>query len=70
MPTLGDTDPILTTAEAASYSRVKREALAQLRFQGKGPAYLRPTPRTILYRRSALDAWLRASEEDPSRAVA
>ena len=36
--------------------------LAQLRFQGKGPRFLRPTPRKILYRLSDCIAWLEASE--------
>lgn len=35
---------------------------AQLRFTGKGPKYLKPTPRKVLYRRSDLIAWLEASE--------
>ncbi|MEL5990748.1 helix-turn-helix transcriptional regulator [Microbacterium phosphatis] len=36
--------------------------LAQLRFKGQGPKFLRPTPRTIVYRRTDVIAWLEASE--------
>ncbi|MGF6821928.1 hypothetical protein M2317_000814 [Microbacterium sp. ZKA21] len=36
--------------------------LAQLRFTGNGPKFLKPTPRKVLYRRSDLIAWLEASE--------
>ena len=37
-------------------------AFAKLRFRGRGPRFLKPTPRVVLYRRSALDAFLLASE--------
>lgn len=36
--------------------------LAQLRFTGKGPKFLKPTPRTVVYRESDCIAWLEASE--------
>jgi len=55
-------DPLLTPREAAEYTRLTRESLAQLRFRGVGPRFLKPTPRVVLYRRSALDAFLAASE--------
>jgi hypothetical protein len=32
--------------------------------RGLGPRFLKPTPRVVLYRRSALDAFLQASERD------
>ncbi|MEE8684884.1 MAG: hypothetical protein SOI64_07575 [Bifidobacterium mongoliense] len=35
--------------------------LAQLRFTGKGPKFLKPTPRTVLYRKGDIDAWLDGS---------
>ncbi|GAB2973577.1 hypothetical protein GCM10027282_09960 [Frigoribacterium salinisoli] len=35
--------------------------LAQLRFRGTGPQFLKPTPRKVLYRRSDVEAWLEAS---------
>lgn len=57
-------DPLLTPGEAAAYTRLTKEALAQLRFRGLGPRFLKPTPRVVLYRRSALDAFLRASERE------
>lgn len=35
--------------------------LAQLRHAGGGPAYLRPTPRVIVYARADVVAWIEAS---------
>lgn len=51
---------------AASYTGYSRQTMAQWRYLGKGPRYLRPTPRTIIYRKSDLDAWLSASVVDPA----
>lgn len=51
---------------AASYTGYSRQTMAQWRYLGKGPRYLRPTPRTIIYRKSDLDAWLSASVVDPT----
>lgn len=36
--------------------------LAQLRFTGKGPKFLKPTPRTVVYRERDVIEWLEASE--------
>lgn len=55
-------DPLLTPREAAAYARLTVGQLAQLRYLGRGPVYLNPTPRRILYRRSDIDTWLYASE--------
>ena len=38
-------------------------ALAQLRYQGKGPRFYKPTPRTVLYKRSEVVAWVEASAQ-------
>lgn len=39
-----------------------RANLAQLRYTGKGPKFLKPTPRTVLYRQGDVIAWLEGSE--------
>ncbi len=36
-------------------------ALAQLRYQGTGPTFYKPTPRTVLYKRSEVVAWIEQS---------
>lgn len=58
---------LLTPAEAAQFTRLTVGQLAQLRYLGRGPAYLNPTPRRILYRRSDLESWLSASERRSTR---
>ncbi|MDQ0576473.1 helix-turn-helix transcriptional regulator [Agromyces albus] len=35
--------------------------LAQLRFNGKGPRYRKPTPKTVLYLESEVIEWVEAS---------
>jgi hypothetical protein len=36
-------------------------ALAQLRYQGTGPRFYKPTPRTVLYKRSEVVSWIEES---------
>lgn len=36
--------------------------LGQLRFTGKGPVFLKPSPRVVVYRERDVIAWLEASE--------
>lgn len=36
--------------------------LAQLRYSGSGPTYLKPTSQKVLYRRRDVIGWLEASE--------
>ena len=36
--------------------------LSQLRYVGKGPKYLKPTPRVVVYRERDIIAWLEGSE--------
>ncbi|GAA2171121.1 hypothetical protein GCM10009846_03860 [Agrococcus versicolor] len=42
--------------------------LAQLRYAGTGPVFLKPTPRTVLYRRRDVVAWIEASERTSTAA--
>ena len=44
--------------------------LAQLRFTGKGPKFLKPTPRTVVYRERDVLEWLEASERTSTASVA
>ena len=36
-------------------------ALSQMRYRGIGPRFYKPTPRTVLYKRSEVIAWIEAS---------
>lgn len=38
-------------------------ALAQLRYRGIGPRFYKPTPKTVLYRRSEVVEWVEASAQ-------
>lgn len=61
----------LTPQEAADLvPGMTKTNLAQLRFTGKGPKFLKPTPRTVVYRRSDVIAWLETSERTSTAAVA
>lgn len=63
-------DEYLNPDEASALARVSKHHLAQLRFKGEGPKFLKPTPRTVLYRRSDIIAWLEASERTRTGAAA
>ena len=45
-------------------------ALAQLSYQGRGPCFYKPTPRTVLYKRSEVIAWVEANAQTRSGAAA
>ena len=38
--------------------------LAQLRFTGSGPRFLKPTAKKVLYRESDIISWLEGSEQE------
>ena len=61
---MNDTD-LLDPDEASAYLHMTVGHLAQLRYRGEGPTYLKPTKKTVLYRRADLDAWLAASTVTP-----
>lgn len=56
--------------EAVVYTQITREQLAQLRFTGKGPKFLKPSPRVVLYRKKDLDDWLKNSVHTSTAEVA
>jgi len=37
--------------------------LAQMRFRGDGPPFIKPSPRKTVYRRSAVEKWLASREQ-------
>lgn len=53
----------LTPSEACELiPGMKVGHLATLRYTGRGPVFLKPTPRTVVYREEDILAWLEASE--------
>ncbi|ROS61062.1 hypothetical protein EDF38_0141 [Frigoribacterium sp. PhB160] len=64
-------DEYLDGEQAAAYiPGMTKALLAQLRFKGTGPVFLKPTPRKVIYRRSDLDKWLADSVQTSTRASA
>ena len=54
---------LMTPAEVAQLIPGMTKAnLAQLRYAGGGPKFLKPTPRTVVYRETDVLEWLNASE--------
>jgi hypothetical protein len=55
--------PVYLTPDqvAAMLPGVTRGKLAQLRFDGVGPNYRKPTPKTVLYVESEVIAWVESS---------
>lgn len=49
--------------EAAAYIPMDKGQLAQLRYTGNGPKFLKPSTRTVFYRKGDIDDWLDASEQ-------
>lgn len=46
---------------AALIPGMTKAGLAQLRYAGGGPAYLKPTPRKVVYKESIVRAWIEAN---------
>jgi excisionase family DNA binding protein len=55
---------LLTANELASELGVGTQTLAQWRWQGVGPAFIK-VGRLVRYRRTEVDAWLAANEVQP-----
>lgn len=51
---------LLTAAELAQRLGSTEGALAQWRYKGLGPKFIKPSPRKVLYRWSDVEAWLDA----------
>lgn len=54
-------DPeLMTIQELADHIHCKPHTLAQWRYRGTGPKFVRVGSRRVLYRRADVDAWLDA----------
>ncbi|WP_261646194.1 AlpA family transcriptional regulator [Curtobacterium sp. C2H10] len=57
-------DELMTPLRTAEYlPGMTVPLLAQLRYTGTGPRFLKPTPRKVLYKRSDVDAWLESTAQ-------
>jgi hypothetical protein len=59
---MGDVVALMTTEEAARWLRSAPRTLERWRHSGKGPKYIRLTPRCVRYRLADLEAWATANE--------
>lgn len=48
----------LNLDEAVVYTQISRPLLAQMRHRGDGPLFIKPSPKTVLYRKGDIDEWL------------
>ena len=53
-------NPLLTPAEAGEQLGLTPAALAQLRYTGGGPCFIKLTAKAVRYRQSDLDSWIAA----------
>lgn len=51
-------EKMLTPAEAAQQLQVSTSLLAQMRYKGVGPRYVKVSPRKVFYRQPDLDAYV------------
>lgn len=63
------TDELLTAGEVSAYLRVTEAALAQMRYRGTGPDFVRLGPRSIRYRREDLNRWIESRSVCPQSNV-
>lgn len=64
------TSEFLRPADVAELTGLSVAALAQLRYGGKGPRFYKPTPHSVLYKRSEVIAWLEASAQSGTLTLA
>lgn len=51
-------EELFNEREAAGYCRLEFQYFRTLRKTRQGPAFVRPSPHTPMYRRNDLDAWI------------
>lgn len=52
---------LLTPQEVSEWTGLSMGALAQLRYKGTGPNFVKLTPKTVRYFRDQVEAWIDAS---------
>lgn len=60
-------NPLLTPAEAGEQLGLTPAALAQLRYTGGGPCFIKLTAKAVRYRQSDLDSWIAANARTSTR---
>lgn len=52
---------LLTVNEVSALTRLSKGHLAQLRYRGEGPKFLKPTSQTVIYREEDILSWLEST---------
>ncbi|MFF2389131.1 helix-turn-helix transcriptional regulator [Agromyces sp. NPDC058104] len=52
---------LLTPQEVSEWTGLSMGALAQLRYKGMGPSFIKLTPKTVRYLREQVEEWIEAS---------
>ena len=58
---------LLTPDEAGAQLGLSTGALAQLRYMGSGPCFIKLTAKAVRYRQSDLDAWIAGKARTSTR---
>lgn len=61
---------LLTPDQAGKILGMSTHSLAQMRYLGNGPVYIKISAKTIRYRRSDLESWIDAHSQRSTRAAA
>jgi predicted DNA-binding transcriptional regulator AlpA len=60
-------NPLLTPAEASEQLGLSTAALAQLRYTGGGPCFIKLTAKAVRYRQCDLDEWIATKARTSTR---
>lgn len=58
-----------TPPQVAESLHITTQSLAQMRYRGTGPKFIKAGPRKVLYRWSDVNAWLDANVHDQTGAI-
>jgi predicted DNA-binding transcriptional regulator AlpA len=64
-PTTIATDPLLTAVQVAELMQITPQRLANMRWAGHGPPFVKIGHRSVRYRTSDVDAWIRRNRKVP-----
>jgi hypothetical protein len=64
------TGEFILPEDVAELTGMTLKALNYLRWHGGGPRFYKPTPRTVLYKRAEVIAWIEASAQTQTGAFA
>ena len=64
------TSELLTPKQAGEILRMSSHSLAQMRYLGNGPVYIKISAKTIRYRRADLESWIEAHTQTRTRLIA